>query len=438
MTILIYILATCFTLGAIVILHELGHFMVAKLFGVRIAVFSVGFGNRIWGFTKGGTEYRLAALPLGGYVRMGGELAEESTGDPSDFVNKPRWQRILIYLAGPAMNLLLSLTVVAALFMIGFTLQGLQDLPSVIGTVDPEGAGAKAGLQPGDRVVAIDGKPLILWKDLEFEIATAPERTLKLEIERSGERRQLELVPAKVPRYEYGRAGLLPRLPVRLSVIFDGQPAARAGFESGDSVLKVDGVEIATGLDFIKAIEGKAGRQVEIEFLRRTAVMKLPVTPEAIEGKGRIGVKLDLYRQLPLGEAIAESWRYNLEIVDKIFQVLGKLFTRQIGAKSAFSGPIEMAKMSGEAAQRGLDELFNMMAFLSISIGILNLLPIPLLDGGQIFILLIESVLRRDLSLRVKERFAQAGFMILMVLMATVIFFDLSKNLPELFGAGGG
>lgn len=434
MTFLIYILATCFTLGVIVVLHELGHFMVAKLFGVRIAVFSVGFGNRVWGFTRGGTEYRLSALPLGGYVRMGGELQEEATGDPSDFVNKPRWQRILVYLAGPAMNLVLSLSVIAALFMYGFPLQGLQDVPTVVGLVEKGSAAERAGIQVDDRILAVDGEPVELWKDLDFIIATAPEKTLKLDVERAGQRLQLELVPVKVPRYEYGEAGLIPKLRLKLSEIVADRPAARAGFQIGDAILAVDGKTITTDRDFVAAIETKAGQQIEIEILRGEQVLKLPVVPEAVDGKGRIGVGFGLFRQLGLGEAIVESWRYNLDIVDKTFEVLGKLFTREIAAKSALSGPIEMAKLSGEAAQQGLDRLLHMMAFLSISIGILNLLPIPLLDGGQIFILLVESLLRRDLSLRVKERFAQAGFMILMVLMATVIFFDLSKNLPALFG----
>lgn len=434
MTALTSILAFAFTLGIIVLVHESGHYLVAKYFGVRIVTFSIGFGNRVWGFTRGGTDYRISALPLGGYVRMGGELQDESTGDPSDFVNKPRWQRILIYLAGPFMNLVLSVTVIAALFMIGINIQGLQDMPAVVGYVDPGSAGEKAGLLPEDRIVSVDGKAVELWKDFEFAVTTAPERKLALQVERQGQTLPVELVPIKVERYEFGDAGLFPKLKLKLSVIFDDKPAKKAGFQSGDTVLKVDGHPITDANQFVKVIEAKAGQQIEIEILRQDRPMVLAVVPEDVDGKGRIGVQLGFYRQLPFGEAIAESFKYNLEIIHKTFQVLGKLFSREIAAKSALSGPIEIAVLSGQAAQQGFDDLFFMMGFLSISIGILNLLPIPLLDGGQIFILLVESLLRRDLSLRVKERFAQAGFMILMVLMATVIFFDLSKNLPSLFG----
>lgn len=436
MSVINSILAFAFTLGIIVLLHELGHYVVAKFFGVRVLTFSIGFGKRVWGFTRGGTDYRLSALPLGGYVRMGGEMAEESTGDPSDFVNKPRWQRILIYLAGPFMNLVLSVGVLTVLFMIGTNLQGLSKVSPVVGYVDAGSAGEKAGLLPGDRILAVDGKPVEYWADFDFAVATAPERKLQLEIERQDQKQSVELVPAKIPRDEYGDAGLFPRLQMRFSVVFDGKPAALAGFHSGDAILRVDGLPIADAKQFIEAIEKRPGQNVEIEFRRLEEVMKLTVVPEDVEGKGKIGVQLGIFRQLPFREAIVESVHYNLDLVKKTFEVLGKLFKREIAAKSAFSGPVEIVRLSGDAAEQGFDSLFGLIAFLSISIGILNLLPIPLLDGGQITILLVESVLRRDLPLSTKERLAQAGFMVLMVLMAMVTFFDLSKNLPSLFGGG--
>ena len=434
MSVIYSILAFAFTLGVIVLLHELGHYVVAKFFGVRVLTFSVGFGNRVWGFTRGGTDYRLSALPLGGYVRMGGELAEESTGDPSDFVNKPRWQRILIYLAGPFMNLVLSVGVLTGLFMIGTHLQGLSKVPPVVGFIEAGSPGEKAGLLLEDRILSVDGKKVEYWTDFDFTVATAPERKLAVEIDRQGQRQTVELVPLKVPRDGYGDSGIFPKLQLRLSVILKDRAAELAGFQSGDAILRVNGQPILDAQAFIDAIEALPGQNVEIEFRRHEELMKLTVLTENVDGKGKIGVQLGIFRQLPFGEAIVESFHYNVDIVKKTFEVLGKLFTREIAAQSALSGPVEIARLSGDAAEQGFDSLFGLIAFLSISIGILNLLPIPLLDGGQILILLIESFLRRDLPLRVKERFAQAGFMILMVLMATVLFFDLSKNLPSLFG----
>lgn len=440
MTILISILSFAFTLGVIVLLHELGHFLVAKAFGVRVLTFSIGFGNRIAGFERNGTDYRISALPLGGYVRMGGEQPEDATGDPQDFVTKPRWQRIVIYLAGPAMNLVLSVGVMAVLFMIGIYVQALQDLPPELGRIEAGSAGERAGLEAGDRIVAVDGQPVHLWKDFAFIVATSAERELKLDIERAGRRQDVRLTPAKEKVEGYGEAGLIPKLRPMVSGVASGRPAAAAGFQAGDAIVKADGQPINDVQQFIEIIEARPGRQLTVEVSRQVAekatAVSLEVTPAAVEGKGRIGIELGYFRRLPLGEAIVESWRYNLELVGKTLEVVKKLFLRELDFSTGVSGPLKMGEMAGEAAKQGAPSLFLLMAFLSISIGVLNLLPIPLLDGGQIFILLVESVLRRDLPMRFKERFAQVGFMILMVLMATVIFFDLSKMLPSLFAGG--
>ncbi|MEM1206014.1 MAG: RIP metalloprotease RseP [Acidobacteriota bacterium] len=426
--------AFLFALGVIVFVHELGHHLVAKLFGVRVHVFSLGFGKRIWGFRRGDTDYRVSALPLGGYVRLGGELPEEATGDPSEFLSKPRWQRILVYAAGPAMNLVLSVTLIALLFMQGIRVQGLQNVPPVVGYIEAGSAGELAGLQLDDEIVAVNGEPVEEWKDVDFMLSLAPERAVQLDIRRADQAMKLEVTPKKAPKYEYGDAGIHPKLELRLSVIYEDRPAHLAGFLSGDIVRKVDGKPITTAQEFIDQIEPRAGQTITVEVLRGEELLALEVTPVDIEGKGRIGVGLDIYRQLPFGEAVVESVRWNFEIIEMSATVLGKLFTREVAAKSALSGPVEIAAWAGEAVRQSFKQLIFLMGFLSISIGFLNLLPIPVLDGGHILILLIESVLRRDLSVVVKERLIQVGFMILMSLMVVVIFFDLSKNLPGLLG----
>ncbi len=433
MTALTYILSFAFTLGVIVVIHELGHFMVAKAFGVRVVTFSIGFGNRIWGFQRGDTDYRISALPLGGYVRMGGEQLEESTGDPQDFVNKPRWQRVLVYMAGPAMNLVLSLAVMAVLFNIGIFVQALQDLPAQLGRVEAGSAGEKAGLLPGDLIVAVDSEKVDLWKDFAFAVATANGRELLLEVERQGQRREIRLTPTKEKQDGYGEAGLFPNLPPMISDVFAGKPAAVAGFpdrrhhprggrpaDQRHAAIPRDHREAAgpgarhrglsPGRDAGRP-QGDDPRRWRQRPDRRPAGLLPP--PALGRGGGR---KLALQprdgrQDLPGDRQAADG-------------------ASSISAPGS-PGPLEMGKMTGEAAEQGWPTLFLVMAFLSISIGVLNLLPIPLLDGGQIFILLVESVLRRDLPMRFKERFAQVGFMILMVLMATVIFFDLSKLVPS-------
>ena len=427
--------AFLFALGVIVFVHELGHHLMAKLFGVRVLTFSLGFGQRIWGFEHGGTDYRVSAVPLGGYVRMAGDLPEDHVGLPDDLLSKARWQRILIYLAGPLMNVVLSVVLIALVFMQGIPVQGLQGAPPVVGFVADDSPATAAGLVPGDRILSVDGNAVELWGDLEFAVTTSPEKTLVLDVERGEETFTTELTPVKVSRHEFGDAGFFPKLQLRLSVVFEETPAHRAGFLSGDAVVRVDGEPITSPQDFVDRIEPRAGEAVSIEVLRGETVQTLTVTPEDVEGKGRIGVQLGFFRPLPFGEAIVESVRYNIDIIDKTLVVIGKLLTRDMKAKSALSGPIEIANTAGEAAKRGFKELIFITGFLSISIGIMNLLPIPILDGGHITILLIESVMRRDLSLAVKERFSQVGLVLLTLLMAMVILFDLSKNLPGIFGS---
>lgn len=435
LTAVTYPLAFLVSLGVIVFVHEFGHFAVAKAFGVKVLTFSIGFGKRLLGFQRGGTDYRISALPLGGYVRMGGEMPEEATGDPDEFVSKPRWQRILVYLAGPAANVVLAVVLIAGVFMSGHFAQGLQNLPPEVGFVAEGSAGEAAGLEPGDRILSVGGEPVETWDDFSFLVATSPEKPMELRVERGDEIFETTLVPTKEERNEIGESGLGPELQLRLVAVLEGTPAEEAGLESGDRILTLDGEPVSRVETFVEKVEPRAGEAIEIRVLRDGAERAFTVVPEDVEGKGRVGVSIGYYQPLPLGEALHASVLYNLDVVKKTGEVLAKLFQREVSAKSTLSGPIEIARYSGEAARGGLKSLVFMIGFLSIAIGIMNLLPIPILDGGHITLLLVESAMRRDFSLRVKERFTQVGFFLLMTLMAMVIFFDLSKNLPSLFGS---
>ena len=429
----LHIPAFLFAFGVIVFVHEFGHFIAARFFGVRVMVFSLGFGNALWSFRRGSTEYRLSWIPLGGYVRMGGELPEERTGAPDDFLSKPRWQRIVVYLAGPLMNLVLAVGLIAMVFMQGIEMQAWEELPTVVGQVREGSPAEEAGIQSGDRILRVNGDPVEYWKDLSFVITTHPEKPVTLAVERDGSIFDLEVVPIKVERYEFGDAGLFPQIRLRLSQVFEDSPAERAGLQPGDVVHRVDGREVSGFQDFVEYVKERPGQPIEIEVLRDEATVRVSVTPEQKDDQVLIGVLLVSYRTLSLGEALVASVRFNIDIIDKSFEILGKLFTNDIAPKSALSGPIEIAAWAGQAAQRGFKHLLYTMGFLSISIGFMNLLPIPVLDGGHIAILLVESVLRRDLSMVAKERLMQLGFVILMTLMAMVIVFDISKNLPGLF-----
>jgi regulator of sigma E protease len=430
---LISIPAFLFAFGMIVFVHESGHFLAARLFGVQVKVFSLGFGKALLRWQRGGTDYRIAVVPLGGYVRMAGEHPEERSGNPSDFLSKPRWQRIVVYLAGPFMNLVLAVVLIAMVFMQGIEMQAIEEIPAVVGVVEEGSPSAEAGLLPGDLILRANGDDINLWKDLSFVIATSPERPVALTVSREGAIFDLEVTPLKVPRDGYGDAGIFPQIRLRFSQVFPDSPAEEAGFLPGDVVYRVDGREVTGFMDFINYVKERSDQPIVLTVLREGEEWEASVAPKERDGQVLIGVQLVSYRKLSLVEALVASVRFNFDIIDKNIEILGKLFSNEIAAKSALSGPIEIAAWAGQAAQRGMKYLIYMTGFLSISIGFMNLLPIPVLDGGHIAILLVECGLRRDLSLTTKERLVQFGFVVLMTLMAMVIVFDLSKNLPSLF-----
>ncbi len=424
-------LSFAFALGVIVFVHEAGHLLVAKAFGVRVLTFSLGFGKRLWGFNKGETEYRLSLVPLGGYVRLGGENPDETSDDPRDFLNKPRWQRILVYLAGPVMNIILAVLLFAGLFMAGIEVPNLSSIPSEVGAVMKGSSAEQAGLKRGDLILAINGKPSTTWEDASFALATSPNRPVALRLERDEKVFEATVTPKLDPRYQIGdTAGIAPKIRPQLIKVLDGAPAQAAGFELGDEIWAVDGLAIVDSPAFVAHIEQRAGKKVEIEVRRGSTRRTISVTPRDENGKGRIGVGLGFFQRYPPGEALRESLKFNWRICTQTFEVLGKLVSRKVPPGGVFAGPIEIAQQAGAAARVGFKYLLYLMGFISISIALLNLMPIPILDGGQITILLLESVIRRDLSLRFKEIVIQVGFVMVLALMAMVIWFDIKKLLP--------
>lgn len=423
------LLAFVFALGVIIVVHEAGHLLVAKAFGVRVLTFSVGFGKKLWSFQRGETEYRISSIPLGGYVRLSGENQEEATGrDEREFLSKPRWQRVLVYVAGPAMNVVLSIVLFAGLFMVGIEVMNLPDMPPVIGGVEAGSSAAQAGLQRGDRIVAVDHKPMDNWQDVMMELLTSPQRPLLLAVKRGPKTFSVTVTPQRIAKYETGdSAGIYPALRPQVTRITENSPAAAAGFRPGDEIRKVDGRPVADQRDFVAFIEAHAGKAVEIEVVRNGRPVALSVVPRNEGGVGKIGVLIGFFQRYDPPRAFVESLRYNVQIVSDTFSIIGKIFSRKMSAKGALAGPIEIAKQSGAAARSGFKHLLHMMGFISISIAIMNLMPIPILDGGQIFILVVEGVIRRDLSLRLKEIISQVGLVMILLLMAMVLWFDAMK-----------
>ena len=440
MIILTNVLSFIFALGVIIVVHEAGHLMVAKAFGIRVMTFSVGFGRSLLSWRRGETEYRISAVPLGGYVRLGGENPEESTGDPREFMSRPRWQRVLVYLAGPAMNVVLAVAIFAGLFMIGIEVPDLPDMPPIIGDVAPGSSAAAAHLEPGDLVVKVNGEPAASWSELSMALLTSPDKPVRLEVKRGNKIFPAVVTPRRVPRYDTGDlAGLFPPGRPQVIAVEPGSPAAAAGFRPGDDIRAVDGVPVADNHDFVKAISQRAGQRLQVEIVRQGKPLVLSVVPR-LDGKtARIGVSVvnrQPLQRYPPGRALAASISYNIQIVRQTFQILGKIFRREMSPRGALAGPLEIATQAGEAARTGFKYLVHVMGFLSISIALLNLMPIPILDGGQIFILLVEGVIRRDLSLRVKEVISQVGFVLILMLMVVVFWFDVTRHLPPGFLPG--
>ena len=424
-------LAFIFALGVIIFVHEGGHYLMAKAFDMRVLTFSLGFGRSIFAFTRGETEYRVAWIPLGGYVRLGGETPEDATDDPRDFQNKPRWQRVLVYLAGPAMNVVLAIVLIAVVLMLGFGLPFLHEIPPIVGQVEPGSPAATAGVLPGDEIVSVGGRPVDSWEAVVMTVLEAPGKQLAVVVERGEQRHELTLVPRTVPKYEVGDAGFYPKVLPRVSSVSSGMPAEAAGFQPGDELREIDGRALASDLEFVDYVGTHAGIPVVVTVLRNGELVDLPVVPrDDGAGNGRIGVGLTLAQQFGPAQAFVESAKYNWNIAKQTVGLVGKLIRREMKAKSALHGPIEIAALSGEAARQGLPNLMHLMGLVSISIAILNLLPIPVLDGGQISILLVESVIRRDLSLRIKEAVNLLGLVFIVLLMVTVLFFDMQRNWP--------
>ena len=418
-------------LGVLIFVHELGHFLVARWFGVRVLTFSLGFGPKILKWTRGGTVYCVSAIPLGGYVKMAGETTQdERVGAPDEFMSKSRWVRFLVYLAGPAMNVALAIVALAIVLSNGADVPIYNTSAPIIGELDDNSVAATAGIKPGDRIVAVDGQDVPTWDDMTMAVLPKANRSISVVIERDGKRQTINVVPSAETKYEFGTLGVRPVQRPQIVEVQADRPASKAGFHRGDVVIAVDGKGAPTRDSIIDALQNGTDRAIQFQVERNGELLTVTVTPEGKPGKiGATISPVEVKRVDPtLTQAFGLSLQQNWDATLQIGRTLRDLFTGDTPVKQLM-GPVAIAELSGSAASLGWLALLGLMASISLNLALLNLMPVPVLDGGQMTILMMEGLFRRDLSLKWKEGFAIAGALMIVTLMVTVLYNDIARVL---------
>src|ERR1700756_1810908 len=454
------LLGVALVLGVMILVHEWGHFIAARMFGVRVDVFSIGFGPRLFGWKSGATDYRVSALPLGGYVRMAGRdpseidsahstaipgteknntAYAESKGAPDELMNKPRWQRAIISFAGPFVNLIFPVLLLTVYFVtIGIPYPEYQDKPVQVTEVPANSPAAAAGLRAGDKVLALDGQQNPTWEQAEKVLTKlTPDSKLSMEVEDAGAKKSVTLpVQQKDLEQPERLLGFAPIRPI-LEDVAPGYPAQRAGLKENDVVTAVDGKKIQWWGQFTERVRGSNGKPVALDVERKGQQLHLVVTPQAATNERgetiyQIGVQVHeetAYKRVAFPEGTKYASQVPVEKIRERHSIVARLFSGRVSLKQ-LQGPVGITRAAGQAAKKGPLALISLMVLISVNLGILNLLPIPILDGGHILLLGIEGILRRDMSLAFKERFVQVGLVFLLVVFAIVMYNDVVRLLP--------
>ena len=428
------ILAFIIVFGILVFVHEFGHFFMAKLVGIRVDVFSFGYGKRLFGFKKGDTDYRVSLIPMGGYVKFPGEevYEKEREVEPGDFMAAKRWQRLLTIVMGPVMNILLAVGLVAAINMVGAPVPVYQSQTPVIGWVEPDSPAEKTDLQIDDEILSIDGKMTETWSDVELAVGTKPKRTITLEVKRGEEIFSVDLLTEGKTIHEMGYAGFFGKILTEIKMLVPDAPAEKAGLKPGDVILEIDG-QPAYYFQFLEMIQNNPNVELNFRIQRGEEILDIPVTPRLKGDVGWIGIAQVIeYKEESLGffTAFKQSVKDNVRLTFLVINFIKDLLTGEATARQ-LGGPIEIASLSYTALRMGLLAMMSWIALISLQLGIINLFPIPVLDGGQILVISLEGIFRRDFSPKVKQIVMQIGFAIFIVLIVFVILNDVAKRLPN-------
>jgi regulator of sigma E protease len=430
-------------LGLLVLVHEFGHFVVAKLCGVRVETFAIGFGSRVAGFRRGETEYQINALPLGGYVKMAGEIpGEEASNDPGELNNHPRWQRMLITVAGPVSNFLLAFVLMTCAYMLHNEVDEFRSGTAVTDYISPGSPVAKTGIQSGDTIVRFDGVNNPTWDDVSQHSALNLNQTVPFSFVHNGQRVDTTFFVASTAatpdQFSPDTLGFVPKMqatPVEVAALLSGSPADRAGLHPGDQIVSIDSLQIHSVPALLAYMQDQKGRPAVLVVLRNGRMLAVGVTPQLTDVEDvkayRLGfqpvsppVKVE---QLSFSKSVAAAWVFTGKNSLLIVDMVKGIFESHVSVRS-LAGPIGIGQIVHEAAQMpGWMPLIGTVASISINLAMVNLLPFPILDGGMIFLLLIESVFRRDLPMPIKERIYQVAFVCIALFFAVVIFNDITK-----------
>jgi regulator of sigma E protease len=433
-TILETLLSFVIVFGILVFVHELGHFFMAKLMKIRVEVFSWGIGKRLFGIKKGDTDYRISLVPIGGFVKFSGEEAFEEKRElaPHDFMAKKRWERYLVLVTGSLMNIFLAVVLVSIISMVGVTIPEFLEQKPVIGWIAPGSPAEGANLTVNDEILSVNKRKTKTWGDVEIAVGTKPKRLITIEYKRGEEILEVQLMTESRTRFAMGYAGFHPKILVQVAYILPGTPAEGAGLKVGDVFLAING-EYVYDYRFLEIVAENPGKELEFLVEREGEILTFHITPR-LDGKvGKIGIATGKKSELKkfgffpaIGRGIKENWKRAFVLVNYVKDLaMGEASAKQL------AGPIEIARFSRTFFRMGFFALMGFIAFISLQLGIVNLFPIPLLDGGQILVLCLEGLFRRDFSAKVKQTVMQIGFVMFILLFVFVILNDIARNLPK-------